>query len=185
VLSGGADDLAPAYELVYLCMHAAKDGWSELKWAIDIALLTKSFTPADWRFAWELAARFRLRRMLLAGLALTEWLTGECYSRVDVLKGVPYWPSPRNLARLRARAMNAPERKASCLGLNRTYLALCDSNRDRLVYLFRVFSYPQPRDFVSLGLKPALLPVWPLLRPLAICGYCMARSLALLFVPGR
>ncbi len=179
--------LLPPYDLVYLCMHAAKDGWSELKWAIDIAYLMQDFTALQWQATWELAQRFRLRRVLLTGLMLAEWLTGQHAPALNDYADQRYRPSPRAMARLRNRLMRTPERKhrlVSCLGLNKTYIAFCDSNFDKLVYVFRMFTYPQPRDFVRLGLTPMLLPVWGLLRPFALTGHCLRRALRVL-ISGR
>jgi hypothetical protein len=185
-IADGGVLLAP-YDLVYLCMHAAKDGWSELKWAIDIAYLMKDFTTLEWQVTWELAQRFRLRRVLWTGILLAEWLTGQPAPALDDCADQRYLPSARAIAQLRNRLMRTPERKhrlVSCLGLNKTYMALCDSNFDKFVYVFRMFTYPQPRDFIRLGLTPMLLPVWGLLRPFAITVHCLLRALRVL-ISGR
>ena len=180
--------LSPPYELVYLCMHAAKDGWSELKWAIDIAGLMKSFSASQWELTWNLAQRFRMRRILLTGIALAEWLTGQTAPILDSYADKKYCPPAGTLAQLRNRLMRTPERKhrlVSCLGLNKTYIALCDESRDKLIYIFRMFTYPQPRDFIRLGLTPRILPAWGLLRPFAITVHCLFRAFRFLVLGRR
>jgi hypothetical protein len=176
-----------SYQLVYLCMHAAKDGWSELKWALDLATIARNFSNSDWAEAWELASRYRLRRILLTGIALTDWLTGEsCVGAKQLSDSASiYLPSDRTLRNLRRRLVTEPNRKhrrISCLGLNKTYIALCDGNQDRLIYVYRMFTYPQPRDFVRLGLTDRWLPIWGLLRPFLISLYCLRRSLQILLL---
>jgi hypothetical protein len=92
------------------------------------------------------------------------------------------------MLRLRQRLLIAPERKnrrVSCFGFNKAYIALCDTNRDKFAYVYRMLAYPQPRDFVRLGLTPALLPYWGFFRPFVVSAYCLKRTLQVLFAGRR
>ncbi|HLI83839.1 MAG TPA: nucleotidyltransferase family protein [Bryobacteraceae bacterium] len=57
--------------LLLLCVHAAKHGWTHLKWAADIAVLLRAQPGFDWPTLFRIARRLRAHRRLLvsAGVA--------------------------------------------------------------------------------------------------------------------
>lgn len=66
----------PEDQLLFLCVHAAKHLWSDLKWICDVAELIRAFPDLDWRLALRQAALVRNERTLLLGLALAQLLLG-------------------------------------------------------------------------------------------------------------
>lgn len=62
--------------LPYLCAHATKHRWSELKWICDVAELIQMHPNLDWDRILGQAEALRSLRMLLVGLGLAEDLLG-------------------------------------------------------------------------------------------------------------
>lgn len=56
--------------LLFLCLHGFKHRWYRLKWLADIAYLTRSHEPVDWRALLARAAEVRCRRLLIVGIGL-------------------------------------------------------------------------------------------------------------------
>lgn len=174
------DTLSNELNLLYLCIHAAKDGWSELKWAIDISELIKARDELNWEHVRSLSKQLRCEKMLQAGLMMAAWLTAVSVPDGMIGHRASGRSMQRTMGRLQQRLLSRPERKYSripCLGINHTYLQLCDSVMDRLVYVFRRLSYAQARDFNTLGLTERLLPVWPWLRPVRVIAHCARKTI--------
>ena len=62
--------------LLYLCQHGAKHGWSTLKWLQDIVDFCETYT-IDWPTLWQQAKRKHVTRPLLQALMLIEQLYGK------------------------------------------------------------------------------------------------------------
>jgi hypothetical protein len=173
------DTLSDELNLLYLCIHAAKDGWSELKWAVDISELVNARDEMDWEYIRKLAKQLRCEKMLRMGLMLAVWLTGISVPDGTIEHRASDRSMQRIMNRLQQRLFSRPERKfnrISCLGINKIYLQLCDTVFDKIVYVFRRFTYAQARDFNVLGLTESLLPVWPLLRPFRVIAHCARKT---------
>ncbi len=172
--------LSDEMDLIYLCMHAAKDGWCELKWAVDISELIKTRNMLQWNKIWHFCRQLRCKKMVLVGLALANWVTGVALPE-NVVDEVSLSRSVKRATNdLQRRLLTKPDRKFSrvpCLMVNITYLQLCDSPIDKVKYIFRVLTYAQARDFNVLGLTGRLLPIWPLLRPFRIAAHCTGKYL--------
>jgi hypothetical protein len=69
----GFQYFAPRAEtlLLALAAHAAKHMWSRISWLADVAELIRR-EPIDWDFAWDAAARIRMRRIFGVSLLLLE-----------------------------------------------------------------------------------------------------------------
>lgn len=179
-----ANILSDEMDILYLCMHAAKDGWCELKWAVDISELLRSKRNIDWHQVWHFSEYLRCKKMVLVGLALANWVTGAVLPEGVAEEISSSRATMRAVNDLQRRLLSNPDRKFSrvpCLLINRTYLQLCDSTADKVTYIFRVLTYAQPRDFNVLGLTGRLLPIWPWLRPFRIFVHCTKKSLIMLF----
>lgn len=68
--------LAIHHLLPYLCAHATKHGWTELKWICDVAELLRRHPDLDWDRILAQAEALRSLRMLLLGLGLSRDLLG-------------------------------------------------------------------------------------------------------------
>ena len=66
----------PEDQLLFLCVHAAKHLWSDLKWICDVAELIRAFPDLDLHLSLRQAALVRNERTLLLGLALAQRLLG-------------------------------------------------------------------------------------------------------------
>ena len=62
--------------LLYLCQHGAKHGWSTLKWLQDIVNFCEAYT-IDWPVLWQQAKRRHVTRPLLQAFMLIERLYGK------------------------------------------------------------------------------------------------------------
>ncbi len=172
--------LPAAMQFVCQCQHAAKDGWSELKWAIDIHYIANQLDDASWDEAWQIASRLRARRMLLTGLAISAWLTGSNPSVNRLWSESRFRPGPGTLRNIQKRLLDDPDRKyrlVPCLGLNKTYMSLCDTQTDALTHAWRKLTLAEPEDFSRLGLTSRLLPIWPVLRPFLLSASCFRRAI--------
>jgi hypothetical protein len=172
--------VCPELDLLYLCIHGAKDGWSELKWATDISSLIGTADRLDWNRVQELSRGLRCRKMLWAGLQLANWVTG-----VPVPEHLdPHISSDPQLkkviSKLQRRLLSQPERKfrrVPCLGINKTYLQLCDSWIDQLRYTFRMLTYTQVRDWNLFGFDDKPPRLWPYIRPFRILARCVGKAI--------
>lgn len=62
--------------LLFLCDHGSRHRWSCLKWLSDIAVMIAEGTIRDWDGLIVLADRLGLRRMVVQGVLLVQWLYG-------------------------------------------------------------------------------------------------------------
>lgn len=184
--SAGAPDgaeagvLPAAMQFVCQCQHAAKDGWSELKWAIDIHYIANQLDEASWDEAWQIATRLRARRVLLTGLAISAWLSGNDPAGNALWARSRFRPRAGTLRSIQERLLDDPDRKfrlVPCLGLNKTYMSLCDTRTDALTHIWRKLILAEPEDFFRLGLTSRLLPIWPMLRPFLLSASCLRRAI--------
>ena len=60
--------------LVVLCIHGAKDYWSQLKWICDLSELLQRYPQLNWDFIWSIAKNHCAKRRLLVGLGLAKSL---------------------------------------------------------------------------------------------------------------
>ena len=60
--------------LVVLCIHGAKDYWSQLKWICDLSELLQRYSQLNWDFIWSIVKQHSAKRRLLVGLGLAESL---------------------------------------------------------------------------------------------------------------
>jgi hypothetical protein len=88
--------------------------------------------------------------------------------------------SARTANRLAMRVLQKPDLgfRVPCIGINHTYLRLCDGLADQVRHVFRVLTYPHVRDCNTLGLNERLLPLWAWLRPVRIVWHCLRRTLS-------
>lgn len=168
--------ISPELDLLYLCIHGAKDGWSELKWATDISARINARNELDWNRVVELSRMLRCRKMLWAGLSLANWVTG-----ISIPQDLdPRIASNRRLRKtiekLKRRLLSTPDRKfrrVPGLGINKTYLQLCDGRIDQLKHIFRMLTYTQARDWNLFGFGDKPPRLWPWIRPFRVMAHCV------------
>ena len=57
-------------EIVFHCVHGAKDFWERLMWVCDVAAIAKNHPEIDWQDTWRAATECGAARMLSVGLLL-------------------------------------------------------------------------------------------------------------------
>jgi putative nucleotidyltransferase-like protein len=57
-------------EVIFHCVHGAKDFWEKLMWICDVASLAKNHPGIDWQSTWRAAADCGAARMVSVGLLL-------------------------------------------------------------------------------------------------------------------
>jgi len=57
-------------EIVFYCVHGAKDFWERLMWICDVAAIAKNRPEVDWNATWRAASECGAGRMLTVGLLL-------------------------------------------------------------------------------------------------------------------
>lgn len=67
--------LAPADNLLLLCMHGAKHRWESLGWICDLAEFLRRHPGLDWQHVQDVATRLRCQRLLRLGLVLAARLS--------------------------------------------------------------------------------------------------------------
>lgn len=172
-----AEDAAAAhYELLYLCLHGAGHHWQSLRWLADVRVLFGQLDyERDWQDLLTLAARLRMQSILAETLLLVHWLTGwplpvqaealigasgpavpaRCREYLEVMAGqrpldhLDHAQSPADLWQLLARWN---DRHSLGERLRHVVLTLC-------------LSYT---DMQRLRLPPALVWLYPLIRPFSL-----------------
>ncbi|MGE5374369.1 MAG: lasso peptide biosynthesis B2 protein [Bacteroidota bacterium] len=72
-LSGGSfPSLSPENLLWYLCLHATRHKWTELRWVCDVAELLREYPDLDWQQVTTRAARLGVERRLYLSLLLAK-----------------------------------------------------------------------------------------------------------------
>ena len=178
--------LSDELKLVYLCVHGAKDGWSQIKWIVDADRLINARPELDWAQMFAIARSCGCQKMLAVGLVMSRELLDTRLPAVASEYVSTHRAALRTARRLSRRVLRSPESgfRVPCIGINHTYLYLCDSLSDRIRHIYRVLTYPQARDCNTLGLSERLLPVWPWLRPMRILAHCLRRSLSRVLAHG-
>jgi hypothetical protein len=62
--------MKPELELIYLCVHAAKHQWHEIRWLADIEQIIQKHQDLDWNSVFDLAKSVGAGRKVDMGLAL-------------------------------------------------------------------------------------------------------------------
>lgn len=171
--------MSPELDLVYLCIHGAKDGWSELKWAADISELISTRNELDWERVGELSRTLYCRKILWTGLCLANWVTGVSIPKDMVPRIATSRRLGKTIEKLQRRLLTQPDRKfrrVPGLGINKTYLQLCDRRIDQLTYIFRMLTYTQARDWNVFGFRDQPPKLWPWIRPFRVLAYCAHKA---------
>jgi hypothetical protein len=68
--------LSPEDELIFSCIHGAKDFWERLMWVADVAAIVSSHPEIDWAKTKQVAAEVGAERMLRVGIQLAAMVLG-------------------------------------------------------------------------------------------------------------
>ncbi len=162
--------LAIHHLLPYLCAHATKHGWTELKWICDVAELIRHHPELDWDRSLGQAESLRSLRMMLLGLGLAQHLLGaylppEVEARVQADPMVPVL-----IRRVEIQLFAQPLQHGSWQE-HLFFLRSREHFEDRRVYmthLVRLATQPSEADRRWAPLPPSLAFLYLLLRPFRV-----------------
>ena len=153
-----AYQLSPAWQFLYLCLHAADHSWRGLKWLTDVDQLCVS-QPPEWGRVKQKADQFCLESVVRRTLATCSLLFGT--------------PLPEAYASVYLR----PEWRRSALALSPkpeqqtlSHLSLLARPWDRLRCLANVILVPKPADRNFVRLPAALSVLYYPLRAVRLIG---------------
>jgi Uncharacterised nucleotidyltransferase len=171
---------SPADQLLYLCAHSAKHGWTELRMVCDVAGLIERTRVMDWDWIAAEAKRLHGLRMVLLGLCLARRLM-----RVEVpepiLRLVHADAEVEAIAAQIIRDMFiAPDQKPEPANPEAVALRTMERKSDRLRYWVYRSITPTMGDWTFLPLPRLLYPAYFIIRPLRLVLMQVRRALAAL-----
>lgn len=167
--------------LLYLAIHASKEGWKRLRMTCDVAELIRAHPDLDWDTALAVAERQGGRRMLLLAVHLAStWLDAPVPQTVRATAAGD--PQVEGLTRtIWQWIRTGNERPISSFRISDYYLSILDRPRDRVAYVVKTITLPTltharmvrlPASMVA-GYVPVklthdylLLPLWMLFKNL-------------------
>jgi hypothetical protein len=161
--------------LVYLCVHGAKHGWTNLGWIRDVAGVLEAAPAGELAGAARLAAATDARRRLALGVALARSLLAAP-ARDDLQP-----EGGADVARLEeeVRAGMFDDAGAGRLGELAFQCRTFDTLRDRAGYCWYVLATPHPADVEAVKLPGWMRGLYFLARPARLAakyGRRIARS---------
>jgi SAM-dependent methyltransferase len=129
--------------LLVLCIHAAKQEWTELRWICDVAELIQSAPSLDWPACLSRAADQGCARMLAVGLALAQSVLDTSLPEM-AHEAVRNDRTARRLAETSARRLFEPKKlRPGVFRLSVYQIRLRERTYDKWTYLFRTATTPQ------------------------------------------
>jgi hypothetical protein len=159
-----ARTLCPEDHLLYLCIHAARDGWPSARFPCDLAGIVAR-CPLDWDDLIRQAERTGCWRALAAGLDLAH---GLCDAPVplEVLRRVKRdWAVSRISAQAQLGLIRQVSDPAGTPAGALLHLRTLESWRAKARYIWRRALQPNQKDAEWVRLPPALSPAYYLVRP--------------------
>jgi hypothetical protein len=152
--------------LIFLCMHGAKDFWARLSWVCDVSELLGRFPEIDWDTVQRRSADLGVARMVRVGLALaSELLDAELPQ--EVRRKVEADATACRLAcEISARMFPTPPQY---FGLAEQFIfrvRTAENLKQGLRYGARLALAPTEEDVLFYELPRSLSFAYPLLRPI-------------------
>ena len=101
-------------EVIFHCVHGAKDFWEKLMWICDVASLTKNHPEIDWQSTWRAAADCGGTRMVSVGLMLGADVLGMPCQRPSRRESHAITPASDSVPRFRLGCRLASVRRRRC-----------------------------------------------------------------------
>lgn len=157
--------LDPADEVEALCVHGSKHRWERLAWILDIAMMSRLLSSADFKSLTRAAREHGTLRMVRLGMILAADLA-EAELPDEVLAEVRADRTAMRLAaEVRSELFDPRDHLADGLFFHAQML---ERPRDRWVYLANVVFRPSGADWESVAVPRALFPVYAVTRPLRL-----------------
>jgi len=166
--------LCPEDHLLYLCIHAAREGWGQAQFPCDVAGLAAR-CPIDWDGLVRRAERTQCWRALAAGLDLAHRLC-DAPLPPEVLRRVQRDPaalavSASALAALAAQAADPGGTPAGAM----LHLRTIEGLRAKVRYLWRRALQPNQKDAAWVPLPRHLWAAYYVIRPVRLASSALGR----------
>lgn len=155
----------PEDRVLACCIHGSRHRWERLHWSVDVAVALET-QSVDWDVILERARRHNCRRLLLLGLAVTDWLYDvPLPDRVRRLIAADQ-SLERLLATVKARLFTGrPYRE---FDERRFQARALDRSRDRVAFWANWLFKPIRSDVEAVALPRPIVPLYGLVRPVRI-----------------
>jgi hypothetical protein len=165
-----------------LAGHGTKEGWRNLGWVCDFAMLVERVADLDWARIHERARRNRTGNSILLAFMIVHLLleTPLPAALADLIERSPRIAG--QAAGLVARLRSAPPDDIVHPPLED--LLLCDHASDRVWTAIKLTLAPTPGDYEALPLPPPLWPLYRLTRPLRLIAGLVGRAASRSSRPG-
>jgi hypothetical protein len=130
---------APENLLWFLCLHASKHDWMQLRWLCDVAELIRAYPDLSWEKLAEQAKMLRVERRLYLGLFLANHLLDSPIP-LSIQERIDHLPQVKDLAAqviTKSLHFAAPDAEFFGIGQFLFQLKTMDRAVDRARYLLR------------------------------------------------
>ncbi|MBY0549703.1 MAG: nucleotidyltransferase family protein [Candidatus Obscuribacterales bacterium] len=156
----------PSMNFLYLARHAAKHGWTHLRWIADLVALAES-REFDFEALLQFATRYEYRRFVLFALELVRRCPGTRLPD-SVVSAIEVDPAVRQQAEFIWQQLFIEERDLTakeCLA----HLSALEDSRFRAMRIYAdAFATPTLRDWEQSPLALPLFGLFHLLRPMRL-----------------
>jgi hypothetical protein len=175
VLDKNIDVLSQENSILFICLHGAKHGWNQLKWILDLALLSRSVPEDFWMNLIKKSIDMGVGRQLNLGLLLTQDMIGITFPKT--VNEVIYKDHQAiRLARIVETNLFRRPSKSTILDNYFFYFNTRECWRDRLHYLVSLIFVPKQPDWQTISLSGWIYPLYYALRPVRLF-YLLLREL--------
>lgn len=172
------------FDLLYCCMHGASHAWMRLKWLGDVRILAGRIPPDEWPAILSLARELRMEEILSQALLLMQDILGFPVPVPSASVVQHHFHVAAKLAAEADQWLSLPEEDLAEDAVlsrmrarkRRSHLHFRHSVWERS--LFRAAtSLFSLSDLQKYGLPAWLLPLYPIIRPLSVCGRVVTEAM--------
>ena len=149
--------------ILVLCVHAAKHAWQQLSWLCDIAELARS-TQVDWNAVHQQAKHLGIQRMVAVSFFLAHKLLQKPLPHIvqaQLKKDV----SIENLAsEIIPMLVRGDDYDTESISYFRLMISVRERWRDRVKFLWRLFTTPSVGEWSAIRLPGPLFPLYRVVR---------------------
>jgi len=149
--------------ILVLCVHAAKHAWQQLSWLCDIGELARS-TQVDWNAVHQQAKHLGIQRMVAVSFFLAHKLLQKPLPHIvqaQLKKDV----SIENLAsEIIPMLVRGDDYDTESISYFRLMLSVRERWRDRVKFLWRLFTTPSVGEWSAIRLPGPLFPLYRVVR---------------------
>jgi len=165
----------PSMNFLYLARHAAKHGWTHLRWIADLIALTES-PGFDFEALLQFATKYKYRRFALFSLELVRRCPGTRLpdSLVAAIEADPVVGQQADFVWQRLFVEEQDLKPKDCLA----HLSSMEDSRLRAMYIYAdALTTPTLRDWEQSPLALPLFGLFHLLRPIRLLKqYCFRKK---------